>query len=64
VQFGGALGDVKVKCDLLVRHVHDLLSGRIYVPPWIADGEDGQSALPPSAAIDEGVCSLAVPSAM
>ncbi|WP_298960268.1 response regulator transcription factor [uncultured Methylobacterium sp.] len=38
----------------IVRAVHDLLSGRIYVPPWIADGEDGQSALPPSAAIDEG----------
>lgn len=32
----------------LVIAINDLLSGRIYVPRWLADGEDDDAELPPS----------------
>jgi DNA-binding NarL/FixJ family response regulator len=35
----------------LITAVNDLLSGRIYVPRWFAEGEDNTSELPPSVDI-------------
>lgn len=35
----------------LVTAVNDLLSGRIYVPRWLADGDDGRPEIPPSVKV-------------
>lgn len=32
----------------LITALNDLLSGRIYVPRWLADGDDGKTEVPPS----------------
>jgi DNA-binding NarL/FixJ family response regulator len=32
----------------LITALNDLLSGRIYVPRWLADGDDGKTEIPPS----------------
>jgi DNA-binding NarL/FixJ family response regulator len=34
--------------DELIAALNDLLSGRIYVPRWLADGDDSKTEIPPS----------------
>jgi DNA-binding NarL/FixJ family response regulator len=35
----------------LLRAINDLLSGRIYVPRWLADGDESKPEVPPSLAV-------------
>ena len=35
----------------LLTAINDLLSGRIYVPRWLADGDDNRPEIPPSIAL-------------
>ena len=37
--------------DELLAAIHDLLSGRIYVPQWLADGDENTPEVPPSVSV-------------
>ena len=37
--------------DELLAALHDLLSGRIYVPRWLADGDENTPEVPPSVTV-------------